>query len=67
MARGVNLQRSSARLDILKEMEDDFLEGRGGPAASSHRTAYLRAVKMMRSAAVKAFDLAEEPAKLRDR
>ncbi len=67
LAGGVNQRRSTARLDILKDMEDDFLESRGGPAAASHRTAYLRAVKMMRSPAVKAFNLDEEPARLRDR
>src|SRR5262249_20139646 len=36
-----------------------------GPSVS-HRTAYQRAVTMMRSTAVKAFDLEEEPTKLRD-
>jgi uncharacterized protein (DUF1501 family) len=63
----VNFTRSSARLSMLEEMEDEFLAGRPGPAAASHRTAYLRAVKMMRSSAVRAFNLEEEPAKLRDR
>jgi hypothetical protein len=63
----VTLQRNSARLSLLGDMEEDFLAGRSGPAAASHRTAYLRAVKMMRSPAVKAFKLEEEPEKLRDR
>jgi uncharacterized protein (DUF1501 family) len=62
----VDLRRSSSRLSLLEDMEDEFLAGRPG-AAASHRTAYLRAVKMMRSSAVKAFNLEEEPAKLRDR
>jgi hypothetical protein len=63
----VDLRRSSARLALLKDMEDDFLPGRRGPAGDSHRMAYVRAVKMMRSPAVKAFNLEEEPDKLRDR
>jgi hypothetical protein len=64
---GVDVDRSSARLGLLKDMEEEFLTGRPGPAAASHRTAYLRAVRMMRSPAVRAFNLDEEPAKLRDR
>jgi Protein of unknown function (DUF1501) len=67
LARGVDLKRADARLDILKEMEDDFLAGRSGAASASHRTAYLRAVKMMRSPAMKAFQLEQEPEKLRAR
>ncbi len=35
-------------------------------AARSHQTAYEQAVRLMRSEAVKAFDLASEPAALRD-
>jgi hypothetical protein len=62
----VNLKRSVARVRLLDEMEEEFLAERSGPAALSHRTAYQRAVTLMRSSAVKAFDLGEEPAKLRD-
>ena len=62
----VNRPRNSARLNLLQDMEDDFLPGRGGPAAASHRAACLRAVKMMRSPAVKAFELEEESDRLRD-
>jgi uncharacterized protein (DUF1501 family) len=47
-------------------MEQDFLADRSGLPSLSHRTAYHRAVAMMRSPAVKAFDLDDEPAKLRD-
>jgi hypothetical protein len=62
----VNTRRASARIALLDEMESDFLASRPGAAAQSHRTAYQRAVTMMRSAAVKAFNLDEEPEKLRD-
>jgi hypothetical protein len=63
-ARG---SRSAARVGLLDEMEGDFLATRPDPAAQSHRTAYRRAVTLMNSAAARAFDLADEPAALRDR
>ena len=63
----VDRKREDARLGLLDDFEGDFLADRAGPASQSHRTAYRRAVAMMRSSAVKAFDLGEEPAKLRDR
>jgi hypothetical protein len=63
----VNTPRANARIQLLDEMEQDFLTERAGVSALSHRTAYQRAVTMMRSAAVKAFDLDEEPKELRDK
>jgi uncharacterized protein (DUF1501 family) len=66
LPRDVNAKRSAARLHMLDEMEQEFLAHHASIAAESHRTAYQRAVTMMQSSAVKAFDLAEEPAKLRD-
>ena len=48
-------------------MEDDFLQNRAALPAESHRSAYQRAVTLMRSRATKAFDLDEEPKALRDR
>jgi uncharacterized protein (DUF1501 family) len=62
----VDARRSAARIRLLEEAEEDFLAERSGPATISHRTAYQRAVTLMRSAAAKAFDLDEEPAKVRD-
>jgi hypothetical protein len=67
LPRDVNARRSDARLQMLDEMEGEFLAQHASSAAESHRTAYRRAVTMMRSSAVKAFNLDEEPAKLRDR
>jgi hypothetical protein len=63
---GVGAKRSVARVQLLDEMEQDFLAERSGVAPVGHRTAYQRAVAMMRSAAVKAFNLDEEPQALRD-
>jgi hypothetical protein len=64
---GVGADRSFARVQLLDEMEQDFLSDRPGIAPLSHRTAYQRAVTLMRSTASKAFRLDEEPASLRDR
>jgi hypothetical protein len=66
LPRDVNAKRSEARLNMLEEMEQEFLAQHSSIAAESHRTAYRRAVTMMRSSAVKAFNLEEEQAKLRD-
>ncbi|TWU13360.1 hypothetical protein CA54_21950 [Symmachiella macrocystis] len=63
---GVDLAQADARLAILKEFEADHISRRPSDFASSHQSAYHQAVRMMRSAAVKAFSLDDEPAKLRD-
>jgi len=62
----VDLARSRARVGLLEEMEKDFLKDRPELPSLSHRAAYQRAVVMMRSRAVKAFDLDEEPKELRN-
>ena len=67
LPRGVSSERSSARVQLLQEMEADFLEERPSAPAQSHRAAYERAVTLMRSQATRAFDLDEEPARLRER
>jgi len=59
-------ERYDARLELLKELEDEFVRERPGVAPKSHLTAYERAVKLMRTAASKAFTLDEESAKTRD-
>jgi uncharacterized protein (DUF1501 family) len=67
LPNGVNASRASNRIHMLDEMEQEFLAQRSSMPAESHRTAYQRAVTLMRSKAVKAFNLEEEPAELRDR
>jgi hypothetical protein len=61
----VTTSRADDRLGLLEELNADFLTERGGAPAVGHRTAYKRAVTMMRSPAMKAFDLSDESAKLR--
>jgi hypothetical protein len=62
----VDASRAGPRIELLDQMEDDFLADRSGSSAQSHQTAYRRAVTLMHSKAVKAFDLSEEKATLRD-
>jgi hypothetical protein len=62
----VGARRADARLGLLDDLNQEFLAERSATPSLSHRTAYRRAVAMMRSAAVKAFDLDDEPARLRD-
>jgi uncharacterized protein (DUF1501 family) len=64
---GVNAERSSARVKLLAEMQNDFLEKRSATSSESQKSAYERAVTLMRSKATKAFNLDEEPKELRDR
>jgi hypothetical protein len=59
-------ERFDARVDLLRDLQREFVATRPGVAPKSHMTAYDRAVKLMRTAAQKAFNLDEEPAKVRD-
>jgi hypothetical protein len=63
---GVDLEQADARLALLNTLEADFASRRPGIASTSHLTAYEKAVRIMRSVAVKAFNLDEEPDALRD-
>jgi hypothetical protein len=62
----VNKDQSLARVNLLQSIEGDFVGQHPGVAPLSHQTAYERAVRLMRSAASRAFNLDEEPAVLRD-
>jgi hypothetical protein len=64
---GITPRRSQQRLDLLRDLEAEFLPTRPGPGPASHVTAYDRAVRLRREAAVQAFDFSTEPAALRDR
>jgi hypothetical protein len=64
--RGVTPETAESRLELLGALDQDFIGRRTAAAAISRRTAYDRAVRLMRSEAAKAFELDEEPAKLRD-
>ena len=63
---GVSAERSDTRRALLADLESDFNQSRPGTATASHTSAYNRAARLMRESAAKAFDLSDEPAKLRD-
>jgi hypothetical protein len=63
---GVENKRADARLELLGSLRQDFLASHPGTGPLSHQDAYVRAVRLMRSAAAKAFELEEEPAATRD-
>jgi uncharacterized protein (DUF1501 family) len=65
-APDVDRARADARLDLIGALNDRFAADHPGGPAESHRTALGRAVRMMRSEGVKAFDLSGEPDRLRD-
>jgi hypothetical protein len=63
---GIAEDRFNARIELLQDLEKDFVAQRPGVASKSHHTAYERAVKLMRTAASKAFNIEEEPSKVRE-
>jgi uncharacterized protein (DUF1501 family) len=62
----VDKDRIDARLGLLHQVQHDFLAKHCDRPALSHQTAYERAVRLMRTAAAKAFDLDQEKAAVRD-
>jgi hypothetical protein len=64
--KNVTLPQADARVELLRGLESDFVSQHADMAPVSHRLAYERAVRLMRSSASKAFNLDEESAALRD-
>lgn len=50
------------RVGLLQEMEQAFFKEYQATSINAHRTTYQRAVRLMQSKEVKAFDLSQEPA-----
>jgi hypothetical protein len=63
---GIGREQADDRLELMQSLASDFQATRPGVSPASHRDAYLRAVKLMRSPAAKAFELEEEPSAVRD-
>ena len=55
-----------ARVNLLEDMERDFANRHQTEGARSHQTSVDRAVRRMRTAARTAFNISEEPDRLRD-
>src|SRR5262245_17517344 len=62
----VGRDHTAARIDLLRQMQSDFLARYTDAPALSHQSAYDRAVRLMQTPAGKAFDLDEETASVRD-
>jgi hypothetical protein len=63
---GIDRARADDRLGLLGGLDSEFLARHPGGPPASHRSAYERAMRMVRSKAAEAFDLDREPARLRD-
>ncbi|MCH7729207.1 MAG: DUF1501 domain-containing protein [Planctomycetes bacterium] len=63
---GVGGEQANARLDLWNTLQSGFLRTHASSSPTAQNTVYQRAVRMMRSEAAKAFDLAEESDKVRD-
>jgi len=57
----------AARLELLRDMQEEFAAARPGHIARSHAAAYDRAIRLMQSEGGKVFDLTTEPAATRDK
>ncbi|MBI1901706.1 MAG: DUF1501 domain-containing protein [Planctomycetia bacterium] len=64
---GVDRAQEDARLALWQSLQDGFLKKHKSASPVAHNTVYQRAVRMMRSDAAKAFDLAEEKGDVRER
>jgi uncharacterized protein (DUF1501 family) len=63
---GITPQQADARLGLLDDLARDFVATHPAAPALSQRSAYERAVRLMRSKAARAFDLDGESPALRD-
>jgi hypothetical protein len=57
----------AARLEMLRDMQEEFASARPGQIARSHSAAYDRAIRLMQSEGGKVFDLSTESAATRDK
>jgi hypothetical protein len=63
---GVTQQQTERRLELWKALEDSFLNVHPSGSSQAHRTVYDNALRMIHSDAAAAFDLSQEPEKVRD-
>lgn len=62
----LNPERAARRLELMQDLQAEFLHDRPSSAAAAHLTAYEKATRLMSLTARKAFDLAEESAEVRE-
>lgn len=63
---GVDAEQVKARLELWKVLQDRFVSTHKLASPIAHQTIYEKALKLMASDAAKAFDLSQEPEKVRD-
>jgi hypothetical protein len=63
---GVTEAQVQRRLELWNVLEHGFLTGHANSSPQAHRTVYDNALRMIHSDAAQAFDLSQEPAKVRD-
>jgi uncharacterized protein (DUF1501 family) len=61
----VDASQFGKRVGLLEEMENGFYKDYQAGAIEAHKTTYQKAVELMRSKEVKAFDISQEPPALR--
>jgi hypothetical protein len=66
LSPAVTERQAGARVDLLRELDHDFVSRHPSTPGRSHQSAYERAASLLLSPAAKAFALEEEPVKLRD-
>jgi hypothetical protein len=64
---GVTDRRFGRRLELMRDLEEDFAQAGGQARVREHRALYSSAAQMVRSPRLRAFDLLEEDAAVRDR
>lgn len=63
---GVDAEQFAARVELWKMLEDGFVRKHPQGAPKAHQAIYERAMALMESDVVKAFDLSNEPTRVRD-
>ena len=63
---GIERAQADSRLELWRTLQNGFISRHKTASPLAHDTVYQRAVRMMRSDTAKAFDLSEEPDKVRD-
>jgi uncharacterized protein (DUF1501 family) len=65
--KSIDEATAAARIDMLRDMQEEFAAGRPGAMSKTHTAAYDRAIRLMQSEGSKVFDLTTEKAETRDR
>ncbi len=64
---GVDEKRIERRLQLWRQLQDRFLKEHPGASPLAHQVVYQNAVRLMKSDAAKAFDLSQEPDRVREK